>query len=415
MLQMNELVRKSMVVSSPNSGRTLIILFSGMIVVGAATFVTGIFGAEPERAWQTYLVNFVFWTGLSFGTVLFSAILTITNARWGRPLKRLAEAPGAFLPVSLAMFLVIFLGREKIFHWIHEPIPEKAAWLNIPFLFARDGLGLLTLTAVSLAIIYYSVKRDTDAIAAGVEADLENAKKSDKYERALRFLSPLYGILYAIILSLIAFDLIMSLSPHWYSSLFGAAYFIGSLYTGLAALMILAGLALIKLDLGRYIHPRQLHDLAKLTLGFCLMTGDFFFTQFFVIWYGNLPEETRFVILRTRSFTWEPFAWAVLIVSFAIPFVVLLNRKVKMKPAAMMTLSIIILAGMWMERYLLVVPSLWKGEHIPFGISEILITAGFFGTVALCILMFLQKFPVLPVADPLFREYLSTARDRNCW
>ncbi|MDY0042304.1 MAG: hypothetical protein RBS57_18500, partial [Desulforhabdus sp.] len=224
-----------------------------------------------------------------------------------------------------------------------------------------------------------------------------------------------YGILYALILSLIAFDLIMSLSPHWYSSLFGAAYFIGSLYTGLAALMILAGLALRKLDLGQYIHPRQFHDLGKLTLGFCLMTGDFFFTQFFVIWYGNLPEETRFVILRTKSFTWEPFAWTVLIISFVIPFAVLLSRKVKMKPLAMMALSGLILAGMWMERFLLVVPSLWKGENIPFGISEILITAGFFGTIALCVLMFLQKFPILPVADPLFREYLATARDRNRW
>lgn len=404
-----------MFVSSPSSRRGLIIVFSAMIVVGAATFVTGIFGTEPERAWQTYLVNFVFWTGLSFGTVLFSAILTITNARWGRPLKRLAEAIGAFLPVSLVMFLVIFWGREEIFHWIHEPIPKKAAWLNIPFLFARDGIGLLVLTAVSLTIIYYSVKRDTDAITARARGDQEDADNSDKCEKVLKILSPLYGVLYALILTLIAFDLIMSLSPHWYSSLFGAAYFIGSLYSGLAALMILAALALIKLDLGQYIHPRQFHDLGKLTLGFCLMTGDFFFTQFLVIWYGNLPEETKFVILRTKSVTWEPFAWAVLIVSFAVPFIVLLNRKVKMKPPAMIALSIIILAGMWMERYLLVVPSLWKGENIPFGVPEILITAGFFGTIALCVLFFLLKFPILPVADPLFREYLATARDRHRW
>ena len=287
--------------------------------------------------------------------------------------------------------------------------------MNVPFLFARDGIGLLVLTAVSLAIIYYSVKRDLEAIKEGLIIEQEDTSKANRYERVLGILSLVYGILYAFILSLIAFDLIMSLSPHWYSSLFGAAYFIGSLYTGLAALMILAGLSLRNFDLGQYLHPRQFHDLGKLILGFCLMTGDFFFTQFFVIWYGNMPEETEFVILRTRSVTWEPLAWAVLIVCFAIPFVVLLNRKVKMKPPAMVALSIIILVGMWMERFLLVAPSLWQGEHIPFGIPEILITAGFLGTVALCILLFLQRFPILPVADPLFREYLATARDRNRW
>jgi len=401
--------------TSRQNRRHLVIIFSLMALAGALTFIAGIFGAFPQRAWQSYLVNFVFWTGLSFGTVLFSAIVSITSARWGRPLKRLAEALGAFLPISFLLFWIIFLGRNEIFHWIQTPIPEKAAWLNVPFLFARDGLGLLVLTLVSMAILYFSVKRDLDAMAGNTEhLDLDEDNR-DRYERILVILSITYGILYALILSLLAFDLIMSLSPHWYSTLFGASYFIGSLYTGLAALMVLAGISVKSMNLGRYIHPRQFHDLAKLILGFCLVTGDFFFTQFLVIWYGNLAEETPFVILRTRSATWEPLAWTVLIVCFAIPFIVLLSRKVKMKPLPMIVLSVVILSGMWLTNFLLVVPSLWHGQGIPFGLAEILITGGFLGTVALCTLFFLQRFPILPVADPLFQEYLNNAEERDQW
>lgn len=414
MRPMNDILQHAAPSISKQKKRYLLIVFWLMVLAGACAFIAGISGPDPQRAWQSYLVNFVFWTGLSFGTVLFSAVLTITNARWGRPLKRLAEAPGAFLPISFLLFWVIFLGRGELFHWIHEPIPEKAAWLNVPFFFARDGLGLLLLIALSMAILYYSVQRDLRAYTANFEHFELDGNKRDRYERILVILSPLYGILYALILSLIAFDLIMSLSPHWYSTLFGASYFIGSFYAGLAALMILAAIAVKGLRLGRYIHPRQFHDLAKLILGFCLMTGDFFFTQFLVIWYGNLPEETRYVILRTRA-TWEPLAWTVLIVCFALPFIVLLNREIKMKPVPMIALSVVILVGMWLANFLLVAPSVWHGQGIPFGVSEILITTGFFGAVALCVLTFVQRFPVLPVADPLFQEYLASTKDASHW
>ena len=98
--------------------------------------MTGISGPLAQRAWQVYLVNFLFWSGLAFGTVLFSAMLTMTNARWGRPLKRLAEAPGAFLPVAFLLFWVLFFGREKLFPWIHEPLGHKQFWLSSGFLFA---------------------------------------------------------------------------------------------------------------------------------------------------------------------------------------------------------------------------------------------------------------------------------------
>jgi Ni/Fe-hydrogenase subunit HybB-like protein len=398
-----------------------------LALAGAAVFVAGVSGAAPERAWQAYLVNFVFWTGLACGSLLFSVVLTITNARWGRPLKRIAEAPGAFLPVSFVLFWVLYLGKGKIFPWITHPVPEKAAWLNVPFLFARNGLGLFCLAAVGLAIIYHSVKRDQEAMA-GSPLDLGETREGDerqgnephggerhqvqrngeqRHGRALSVLSIVYGILYAFILTLIAFDLIMSLSPHWYSTLFGAYYFMGSFYAGLAALMILAGLCVKTTGMGRFIRPLQFHNLGKLMTGFCLVTGDFFFTQFLVIWYGNLPEETHFVITRVRQATWAPLAWTVLIACYVFPFAVLLSRKIKTKLGPMLALSTLILSGIWLERLLLVAPSLWTADHLPLGMIEVAVTAGFLGLMTLCVILFLERFPVLPVGDPLFWELMS--------
>jgi hypothetical protein len=389
---------------------TWIVVFTVLIVIGAAAFLSGISGSNAERAWQSYLINFLFWSGLAFGAVLFSATLTITQARWGRPLKRLAEAPAAFLPVAFILFWVLYFGKETIFPWIREPIPEKADWLNSGFLFARDGASLLALTVAAVALVYHSVRRDLrylhdrDAVLDAPQ-DKSCADPVDPQS----FLSPIFGILYALVLSLVAFDLIMSLSPHWYSTLFGAYFFVGSFYTGLAALILLSALSLKSLGLGKYISGEHFHDMGNLLLAFCLVTGDFFYAQFLVIWYGNIPEETRYIIMRVRPAPWGPLAWAVLIVCFLLPFVLLLSKKIKTSPVAMAILSGVVLVGMWFERLLLVAPSLWKGAEMPFGLLEIMITAGFFGIVALCIMLFIRRFPVLPVADPVFRESVGLA------
>ncbi len=267
-----------------------------LVLIGAAVFITGISGPHAQRVWQASLVNFLFWSGLAFGSVLFVAILNMTNARWARPMKRMAEAPAAFLPISFALFWVLYLGREQIFHWIHEPVSGKEGWLDVGFLFARDGAGLFLLVAVSIALVYHSVRSDR-AFASG-PMDMERRKiptagegdilledgKANKGWRAQIVLSPMVAILYAVVLSLLAFDLIMSLDPHWFSTLFGAYFFVGSFYTALAAIVIIAGFCSMTRGLRPFIAPRHFHDLGKLLFGFCLLTGDFFYSQFFLFW-----------------------------------------------------------------------------------------------------------------------------------
>jgi Ni/Fe-hydrogenase subunit HybB-like protein len=382
-------------------------LFLGFFLLGTTAFGFGISGPQPERAWQAFLVNYLFWSGLAFGSVLFSAALVMTKGRWGRPIKRLAEAQAAFLPFSCLLFGVLFFGRDKVFPWIREPLPEKAAWLNTRFLFARDGLGLLLLTALSLALVYFSVRGERTLPFLEDEARKEHQHLGVDSLKKQAVLSPLVGIVFALVFSLIGFDWVMSLSPHWNSTLFGMYFFTGAFYSALAALMFLSILSIKIFKAGDFIRERQFHDLGKLLLGFCLVSGDFFFSQFVVIWYGNLPEETRFVILRVNSAPWKPLAWTVLSLSFAMPFVVLLSKKAKMRPWPMLMVSGMILIGMWLERFLLVAPSLWKGKTLPLGPSEVLISLGFLGLMALCLLWFFNRFPWLPLSDPLFQDSLD--------
>ncbi len=212
-------------------------LFVLLILIGGTTFVIGISGTRAERTWQAFLVNYLFWSGLAFGSVLFSAILVITKARWGRPVKRLAEAPAAFLPLSFLLFWVLLPGREKIFPWIHEPLPQKAAWLNTGFLFARDGLSIFLLTILSLALVYFSVRGENEIYSRKPGTGKENSDPGGKNLSKQTVLAPLVAIAYALVLSLLGFDLVMSLSPHWYSTLFGMYFFTGAFYSALAALI----------------------------------------------------------------------------------------------------------------------------------------------------------------------------------
>lgn len=388
--------------------RALTACFALLAIVGTIAFIIAASGTEPLRAWQAYLVNFLFWTGMAFGAVLFAAVLNITGARWGRPMKRLAEGFVAYLPVAFVLFWVLYVGRTEVFYWVREPNLQKAAWLNVPFLFIRDGASLLFMTLLALALVFYSVKGDLRWIAASGEQDSAWALTW----RRQQVLSPALTIAAAFLLSLIGFDLVMSLDPRWYSTLIGGYFFIGCFYTGVVALYFVSMLSRRAEALKEYIQPRQLHDLGKLAMAFCLFTGYLFYAQFLTIWYGNLPVESRYVILRVKLTPWEPLAWAVLFMIFLGPFFTFLSRRVKVRQFPVILLSIIIMAGMWLERFILVAPSVWKEKSIPIGGVEALVTAGFVGLMGLSLTFFFQRVPPLPISDPLFRELVERKEER---
>jgi hypothetical protein len=390
-----------------------------LIAVGAVVFLYGISGSDVDRTWHAYLVNYLFWFSLAFGIVLFGPVMNMTGANWARPTKRLTEAFGPFLILSLPMFWLLYMGRERIFVWILNPVPEKAAWLNTGFMFVRNSIGLSALTAFSLALIYYSLKGDRmlassifELETGDLDALIEKGERLPSWRKQV-FFSPVVAITFGLALSCVGLDLAMSLEPHWYSTLFPGYYFVNSFYIGLAALAIISSLALNSLGLKALVKPYYFHDLGKILFGFCMMSGYFFYSQFIVIWYGNLPEETRYLIERFRYTPWETLSYVILIITFFVPIFILLFRRVKMSPLLLSLVSVIILLGYWLERFLLVEAVFWKGKSLPIGIPEVGIAAGFFGLVGLSVTLFLRQYPILPISDPLFLKFLKREREKD--
>jgi hypothetical protein len=206
----------------------------------------------------------------------------------------------------------------------------------------------------------------------------------------------LYILAFAIILSLIGYDLVMGADPHWYSTLFGAYTFVKAFYVGLGGLIILASFLHLNPDVGFKLKPAQFHDVGKLFFAFCLVWADFFYCQLVVIWYGNISEETAYVIERTMGGPWRPLAWFVFIICFILPFIILLNKKVKTKPQFMSILCAVVIMGIWLEHLLLLGPALnHHASSLPLGLADGLIFLGFLSLIALAVMYFLNLFPEL--------------------
>ncbi len=376
-------------------------IFVVLIIIGLAAFIYGIIGDHPEKAWQAYLINFLLWSAIAQGAVLFSAVMHMTKARWSGPLSALSESFAAFFPLSFVLFLLLFLGRSHIFPWLHEDLHGKEIWLNIPFLFTRDCVGLLVLYAIGFAYLYNALQLRSEANQAQsvfpkmiYKGWIRNNRSPEQVKRKMTIWAGLYILAFTLVLSLIGYDLVMSMDPHWISTLFGGYTFVKAFYVGLGALIILAAIIQIRKGEDSGLEPSHFHDIGKLFFAFCLLWADFFYVQLTVIWYGNIPEETHYVIERTVMVPWSKLAWTIFGVCFIIPFVILLNKKVKSKPVFMVILCSVIIIGFWFEHLLLLAPALSHDAHsLSLSVSDGLITVGFFGLMVIAVSFFLKRFP----------------------
>lgn len=383
-------------------------IFGGLVGFGALVFFLAL-RVDPLRGWQAYLINFLFWGGMAQGAVVFAAVYHVVGGKWGPPVRRCAEGMAAFLPVSFTLFLPLYFTLDRFLTPVRDLNPARGAWFDPRFIFVRGGLGLGLMTVLSLFFVYYSVRWEVgwaqerklrprrrlyEWITDGWQGEeLEN----QRCQRGMDVLAAGVLLAYPMIYTFMAFDLIMALDPFWYSSLFGGYYFISTFYLGLAALASVC--ALMQWRLGSsVVTPTQLSDLGRMLLGFNLTYLAMVWSQYIVIWYGNLPEETHFVILRVWKMPWAIFSWSVLALSAFIPFLIFLSRRAKQVPAIMFTVGVSIAIGLWMERYVLIVPSLWHSDTVPLGWIEIGVAAGFFGTYGLSYSFFLRNFPVVPFA-----------------
>jgi len=358
--------------------------------VGVLAFAAALIDGAALRAWEAFLVNLIFWLGVAQGAMVVSASFYLTQARWGGAgVYRLAEAFVGFLPVGFVLFWVLLPGRAMLYSWIDHPVPEIAAWLNVPFFFARDGAGLLLMALLSLWFV--RVSRRPDVVEwAETYSDIQLPPA------AIRRLAPTLAIAYAAIYTMLAFDLVMSLAPRWHSTLFGAYFFAGAYWSGLVAMgavVIFCGQPLRHAMAGD--RGTILHDLGKLVFAFSVFWVYLFWSQYLPIWYGDIPRETFFVVPRVQRLPWGILGWSAFALIWVIPFTLLMGRKPKRTPAILGPVCVLGLIGMWLERYVLVTPSL-SPKVIPFGLIEVLITLGFFGIFGLCALPGLRLVPVSP-------------------
>jgi Ni/Fe-hydrogenase subunit HybB-like protein len=386
-------------------------LGAGLAILGAILFGQAVLGGEPDRAWQLFHVNWLFFTGLAAGSVAFAAVQKITNAKWSGLMIRFAEASSAFLPVSLIGLVLIFtVGYEHVFGLMHEALHElqhsKAVWLSHGFMFGRLAVGLLALSFLGWALVKADLipdmletrnrvgegrRRLYDRWLAGYDGSPSLAAA---HQARIRRLAPTYAVVYAIVMTLIAFDGIMALQPHWFSNLLGGFFFMGAFLSAHALLALMTNYGARHLGIADLVSPKQRHDLGKLVFGFTVFWAYLMWAQFLVIWYGNLPEETGFVFARLWGH-WLPIGKAVFFGMFVIPFFGLLgvpNKKNRLTLGAFATVSLV---SLWLERYLLVLPSVTPLPGPTFGLPEVGPTLLFAGLFLLCYAIFARTFPMV--------------------
>jgi hypothetical protein len=212
--------------------------------------------------------------------------------------------------------------------------------------------------------------------------------------------APALVLVYALVYSLFAFEMVMAMDAKWLSNLFGGFVFIGNIYGAWAVLILLTLFYSKRGALSEWVSTNELWDLGKLTFGFCMVWGYFFFSQFLPQWYGNLPEETQYMILRVREFPWKGFAWVTLSACFIVPFILLLSRDLKKTPRCLGTVAVLILIGLAMERYIVIMPQ-FSPHHIPFGMTDAGIFLGFLGGYILCLQWFISVVPPVTTSSPL--------------
>ena len=240
----------------------------------------------------------------------------------------------------------------------------------------------------------------------------EHENETKKNYLRNRRVAPILAVLLAFLISLIAFDWMSSIDQEWFSTMFGVQYLVSSLISGGVFLMILSGVLRKKYEITDYYTIYRYNDLVKLTYAFCLLWSYMIFSQVIVIWYANLPEETPFLVLRMKSEEWGWMFWVIFFMVFLIPFLLLMPRTACRSIGFSRIIALIIFSGIWLEKYFIVVPSLQENQADALGgnvfvqgfepisfIINILVFCGFLGIFLSCVLWFLSRVPILPIAD----------------
>lgn len=372
-------------------------IFSSL-VIGALTFVIGLF-VNKDRTWQAFLLNFFFFTSLALGGLFFTAIQYITKAGWSATIRRLSESLTSFLPISLvACVLVVVFGSHSLFEWLHTDVvaqdyllQKKQAYLNFPFWAVRTAIFFAIWFGFSKLIVGNSLKQDQ----TGDESlTLKNVRNSI-----------IFILLFALSYSLFSVDFVMSLQPHWFSTIFGIYCFAGLFQSTLAVLIIMTIKLLEKGYMKNTVNDNHLHDLGKFMFAFTVFYAYIAFSQFMLIWYANLPEETIFYAHRGHGL-WMVISMSLLVFKFIVPFLMLLPREAKRNKGHLVRVASLIIFMQIVDIFWLMYPNFNEGNlMIPY--YEIGLFFGFAGLFLMSVTRFLGKNYIVAQKDPYIKESLN--------
>jgi hypothetical protein len=350
------------------------------------------------RLWAGMWINNVYFTGLAIIGVFFVAVNYAAQAGWSAVLKRIPEAFGAWLPFAGVLMLVVFLlGSHDLFHWTHEEvylhdpiIAGKRPFLNIPFFLIRMviyfGLWILMFTLIRKKSLQ------------------EDEFGGLGYWKTMRKYSTIFIIIFAVTSSIAAWDWILSIDPHWFSTLIGWYVFASWFAAGLAAITLL--IVLLK-DNGylSFVSQEHLHDLGKFVFAFSIFWSYLWLSQFLLIYYSNIPEEIVYYVERMKSAQYAPYFYLNIILNFFFPFLVLMTRDSKRHGILIKIACVVVMAGHWLDFFLMIVPGTLK-SHGTLGFMEIGLTLIYGAAFVFVVLGALAKAPLLAKNHPMLQESL---------
>jgi hypothetical protein len=377
------------------------------LIVGALGLLAGGAGAllvSVDQFLRSWLIGFMFVLGLSLGSLALLMLQHLSGGQWGLVSRRVFEAASRNVPLLALLFIPIALGMDRLYIWAQPAIVQgdailqmKAPYLNVTFFLIRAVLFFAVWLVLAYFLNKWSAAQDRGEVAV-VEADTVRFRK----------VSAPGLLLFVVAVSFASFDWMMSLEPHWFSTIYGLLIVVGQGLSAFAFTIMVLTMLSRTAPISTYVTPRHFHDLGKLLFAFVMLWAYLNFSQFLIIWSGNLPEEIPWYINRFRG-GWQYVALLLVVGHFALPFMLLLSRDVKRNPSLLSKIAFAIVVMRLIDLIFLIGPGFAHGTeggetHFPIHWMDIAIPAGLLG---LWIFMFarnLRSRPLLPLNDPYFKQ-----------
>ncbi len=363
------------------------------VAIGMAVFAVELFLA-PQRVWGSVLMNSMYLLGLALGGLFLVASLYITAAAWGAVLRRIPEALVGLLPIAVLGIGLVLVSGSSLYPAFGEEgdhfIGFKALWLGRGFFLIRAFVYAALWLAFASAILGHSREQDNDG--------------EQSHTRKNVALSAAFLVVFALTVWLSSVDWLMSLEPHWFSTIFGVYHFAGICTSSIAGVIIVVVWLRSQSVLRGIVTDDHIHDLGKLLFGFSIFWAYMWISQYLLIWYGNIPEETGYFVTRVSGM-WGPLFVFNIVLNWLVPFIVLMPRGVKRSGDLMVKVAVVVLIGHWLDLYLQIFPGISASVPV-FGIPEIGITLGAIGVAGIVVLRGLGRWPLVPLKDPYLDESL---------